>query len=81
MGDPGEPEPGCTPPSQAVAKLVMLATECSKPQAMRANKHQKIKMPRAASELARSAVQSARQTSQLHRMPRARSASAPDSAS
>ena len=54
----------------------MLATECSKPLAMKAYRHQKIAMHFAVSLVIRAEVQIARQTSQLHRIARATSSSA-----
>src|SRR5580700_3722962 len=62
-------------PSRATANTVILATECSKPQAMKANRHHQIRMHLAASEVARELVQMARQTSQLHSAARATRAS------
>jgi hypothetical protein len=53
----------------------MLATECSKPAAMKANRRHQIRLHLAASPVARALVHNARQTSQLHRAPRAISAS------
>ncbi|MNJ04266.1 hypothetical protein D3C73_1649380 [compost metagenome] len=48
----------------------MLAMLCSKPDEMKAKRHQKIKMSLADSLLALCEVQMARQTSQLQRIPR-----------
>src|SRR6266581_4110722 len=54
----------------------MLATECSKPLAIKAYRHQKIAMHLAASLVIRAEVQIARQTSQLHKIARATNSSA-----
>src|SRR5579863_3619174 len=59
----------------AIEKIVILATECSNPAAMKAKRHHQIRMHLAASLVARALVHSARQTSQLHKAPRATSAS------
>src|SRR5580692_2523631 len=64
---------GCAP-SSAIEKIVMLAIECSKPAAMKANRHHQIRMHFVASLVVRVLVHSARQTSQLHNAPRAISA-------
>src|SRR5438552_13468537 len=66
---------GCSVIS-AIDSNVMLATECSKPLAMKAYRHQKIAMHFAVSLVIRAEVQIARQTSQLHRIARATSSSA-----
>src|SRR5580693_6530917 len=60
--------------SKAIESKVMLATECSKPLPMKANRHQKMAMHLALSLVMRADIQSARQTSQLHRTARAKSA-------
>src|SRR5438128_2487335 len=49
---------------------VMLATLCSKPAPMKANRHQKISKRRAVSSFARMPIHTARQTSALQRMAR-----------
>ena len=49
---------------------------CSNPLPMKANRHQKIKRILAASPTARDAVQTARHTNQLQRMPRMKSSQA-----
>src|SRR5579872_1499713 len=54
----------------------MFATECSKPDAMKAKRHQKIRMHLAASLVVRALVQIARHTSQLQRAARATSCKA-----
>src|SRR5690348_17408318 len=65
---------GCSVNS-AIENSVMLATECSKPLPMKAKRHQKMAMHFAESLVMRAAIHSARHTSQLHRMARAKSAS------
>ena len=60
-------------PKSAIDSNVMLATECSNPLPMKANRHQKMAMHFAASLVMRALIQMARQTSQLHRIARAKS--------
>src|SRR5579862_3158248 len=60
----------------AIEKIVILAIECSKPAEMKAKRHHQMRMHLAASLVARALVHSARQTSQLHKAPRATRASA-----
>src|SRR5215471_17517170 len=66
---------GCSAIS-AIDSSVILATECSKPLAMKAYRHQKIAMHLAVSLVIRAEVQIAKQTSQLHSIARATSSSA-----
>ena len=54
----------------------MLATLCSKPAPMKANRHQKISTSRAPSLLVRAPIQTARQTRTLQSTPRTKSSSA-----
>ena len=57
--------------NKATANIVMLATLCSNPAPIKANRHQKIRMHFAVSFVVRAEVQIARQTSQLHNIARA----------
>jgi hypothetical protein len=61
----------------AMEKMNMLATECSYPAATKIVIGEKISMILAAALSARPAIQIARHTSQLHRIPRATSSTEP----